>query len=574
MATKRNGSVAKYMLLHNGEKLKKGYHNGNTEIWSAGSTVTYYVDSATAYTEDVDNGASCLAPTTFTPTKSGWTFVGWREDTTASSTVLTSKIMDSDPIVLYAVFRQTITVTYYNNSTTASTTSGYRYYNNGNTVNPSFTLTQATKSGWTARGWSTGTAGNSGITVNNATAFSRSSNITLYGMYQKTCTLTCISYNSTQYAYGTAYYNSNGQTVAATTTAPSGAAMSGWTWRGWSNGLSGNTSATAGVSFANGATVSMDTSNYTIYGLYQKTITANFYSGLSSSNHQTAQGTAYYNSSGNTAAASITIPSGAAVSGWTWRGWAQWWTDVADAAVTYNNGATVSVAHGNDGITFYGLYQKTIYLYYNGNGATSGSVATQSGTRYHNSAGNYSNPSFTVSGNGFSRTGYAFAGYWMLDSGSSYWVGNTITISYDQTLYAQWVANAFYVVNAGALVSGNYTSASRLTGGHTGSEKDYGYYCHSNGTAFECGATITFNTNGLTLLDVTGDEAGAGTGRLRYVISSGSTVIASATNVGTSLNLTNINISGYSSITVKVYESAKSSTNAWLGARITGIWVH
>ena len=92
----------------NSDKMKKAYLN-DERYWSAGSTVTYYVDSATVITEEVDNEVSCLSPKTFTPSKSGWTFVGWREDTTADSSVLSSKIMDSDPITLYAVFKQTVT---------------------------------------------------------------------------------------------------------------------------------------------------------------------------------------------------------------------------------------------------------------------------------------------------------------------------------------------------------------------------------------------------------------------------------------------------------------------------------
>lgn len=55
--------------------VKKAYL-GATLVYSRGSTCTYYVDSGTVYTEEVDEGASCLSPKTFTPAKSGWTFVG------------------------------------------------------------------------------------------------------------------------------------------------------------------------------------------------------------------------------------------------------------------------------------------------------------------------------------------------------------------------------------------------------------------------------------------------------------------------------------------------------------------
>ena len=35
MAIKINGTELKYKILHNGGRLKKAYHNGVTELWSA-----------------------------------------------------------------------------------------------------------------------------------------------------------------------------------------------------------------------------------------------------------------------------------------------------------------------------------------------------------------------------------------------------------------------------------------------------------------------------------------------------------------------------------------------------------
>lgn len=123
-------------------KMKKGYV-GTTSIYSAGNIVTYIVDSGVTYIEDVDEGISCLSPTSFTPQKNGWTFCGWRSDSTANGTVLSSKIMGDTPVTLYAVFCQTISISYSGNGATSGSTSaqtGYRYYNNGIIVNPSFTV--------------------------------------------------------------------------------------------------------------------------------------------------------------------------------------------------------------------------------------------------------------------------------------------------------------------------------------------------------------------------------------------------------------------------------------------------
>lgn len=237
-----------------GEKPKKMYIDGLNakaayymceKVWSAGSIVTYICNDVT-YQEYVDSGNTVLSPTSFTPEKSGWTFAGWREDNTASGSVLSSKVMEDSPMTLYAVFKQTVTVTYYNNSTAASSTSGYRYYNNGNIVNPSFTLTQASRSGWTARGWSTGSAGNSGITYNNGATFTRDSNVTLYGMWYQQISL---SYNgngagsgSVATQTGNVYLSPGFSQVNPTfTLASNGFTKSGFSFNGWNLGAAGAT---------------------------------------------------------------------------------------------------------------------------------------------------------------------------------------------------------------------------------------------------------------------------------------------------------------------------------------------
>ena len=141
-------------------KMKKGYIGG-TRVYSAGEIVTYIIDTGITKQEEVDEGSSTLSPKTFTPSKTGWTFIGWRSDKTANGSVLTSKIMGDSPITLYAVFRQTITVSYAGNGHTGGSTAsqtGYRYYNNGNVANPSFTLSANgfTKTNYIFTGWKSG----------------------------------------------------------------------------------------------------------------------------------------------------------------------------------------------------------------------------------------------------------------------------------------------------------------------------------------------------------------------------------------------------------------------------------
>lgn len=130
-------------------------------MWSGGNICTYQVSPGVTYQEEVEEGATCLAPQTFTPALSGWTFIGWRADTAANGTVLGSLTMGEEPVTLYAVFRQTITLAYSGNGATSGSTAaqtGYRYYNNGNVINPSFSVRANgfARSGYIWTGWKSG----------------------------------------------------------------------------------------------------------------------------------------------------------------------------------------------------------------------------------------------------------------------------------------------------------------------------------------------------------------------------------------------------------------------------------
>lgn len=249
----------KLKKLYIGNQAVRKAYLGNQLVYSAGNIVTYHVDAGVRYQEEVEEGESCLSPKTFTPQKAGWAFVGWRMDMVASGDVLASKVMGDNPVTLYAVFAHNVTVTYYNGSTTVSRQTKSRYWNNGNAASPSFALTQAAKSGWSARGWSTSTAANGGITYANGAAFTRNSDVTLYGMYQQAVTL---SYNgngatggSTAAQTGYRYYNSNGQTLNASfSLRANGFTRTSYTFSKWALGSAG------GTQYAAGAGVTLDAS--------------------------------------------------------------------------------------------------------------------------------------------------------------------------------------------------------------------------------------------------------------------------------------------------------------------------
>lgn len=154
------GAVKPKRIFRGEIKVKK-IALGSEIVWSGGNICTYQVSPGVTYQEEVEEGATCLVPQTFTPALSGWTFIGWRTDTAANGSVLGSLNMGEEPVTLYAVFRQTITLSYAGNGATSGSTAaqtGYRYYNNGNITNPSFTVKANgfARSGYVFIGWKSG----------------------------------------------------------------------------------------------------------------------------------------------------------------------------------------------------------------------------------------------------------------------------------------------------------------------------------------------------------------------------------------------------------------------------------
>lgn len=232
-------------------------------------TITYQTDSGSSTTKKVNYGANALSGVS-NPSKSGYTFKGWTTATTATSGTSTiSSYTVTGNATLRALFTKTITLSYYNNSTTKQTSTGTQYYNCGTTTNPTFTLSQASKSGWNTRGWSTATAGNASVTYSSISNRSFSADTTVYGLYQKSVSL---SYNgngstggSTASQSGTAYYNSSGNTTNPSfTLANNGYSCRYGTFANWTQGSTSGTSRSPG----NSLTLSDSTTMYAKWNYY------------------------------------------------------------------------------------------------------------------------------------------------------------------------------------------------------------------------------------------------------------------------------------------------------------------
>ncbi len=161
-------------------------YKGDKLVYQSAFRITYVIDTDREYVEKVVPKKTILSPSTFTPAKEGWTFVGWRSDKTASSTVLT-EAYSTGHTTLYAVFKQTVTCNFKSSSTHKA--SGTRYYNNGTLVNATITVPNGVAlSGWTWRGWSAAgdTAANAAVKYSNGAKISNvEKEATYYGLYTR-----------------------------------------------------------------------------------------------------------------------------------------------------------------------------------------------------------------------------------------------------------------------------------------------------------------------------------------------------------------------------------------------------
>ena len=182
-----------------------------------------------------------------------------------------------------------------------------------------------------------------------------------------------------------------------------------------------------------------------------------------------------------------------AISGWTFVGWRE--DAVASGEVLS------SKVMGDEPISLYAVFKRTLTATFNGNGATSGSVASISGTQYYNNS-NIANPTITLPANGYSRTDYTFT-KWALGntSGPQYSVGSSVTLSSNTVFYAMW---AFSNITQNLRAAGNqsispqyvynwYSSARDLTNVSTITITYTYYYQNANSENGQSDAKYFYN---------------------------------------------------------------------------------
>ena len=162
--------------------------------------------------------------------------------------------------------------------------------------------------------------------------------------------------------------------------------------------------------------------------------------------------------------------SGTSPTGWSFAGWG---ITNSTTNVTYTDGQSVTnlTATGGATINLYAIHKRTLTLAYNGNGSTSGSTTSQTGTQYYNINGTVTTVDFIVKNNGFNKTGYVWntwntkingtgTDYAALSTYSMAPSYNVTATRYTQsTLYAQWTEGTYNVVldNGSATTNGTST---------------------------------------------------------------------------------------------------------------------
>lgn len=175
------------MAVYNEYKKVKSIYYGSQVVYKDSVIITYQVEPNDFYYEEISTGESILNPTTFTASKSGYTFLGWKYDKTTDSVIL-ENITATEPVTLYAVFSKEITLSYNGNDSTSgsvSSQSGTIYYNNENKSTITFALKSNgfTKSGYTFSKWAADSI--SGTQYSAGSSITISDSKTMYAVWKR-----------------------------------------------------------------------------------------------------------------------------------------------------------------------------------------------------------------------------------------------------------------------------------------------------------------------------------------------------------------------------------------------------
>lgn len=379
-----------------------------------------------------------LTLSTQTPTRTGYTFLGW---STSSSATYASyspgqSYTSNSGKTFYAVWsKNSYTIQYNANGGSGAPASQTKKY--GETL--TLSSVKPTRSGYTFKGWSTSSTATT-PTYYAGGSYTANSGATLYAVWEKNATPTPVTY--------TVSYNANGGsgapasqtktqnvTLTLSSTKPT---RSGYTFLGWST----SSTATYPLYYAGGSYTA--NASATLYAVWEKNVTP-----------APTTYTVSYNANGGSGAPSsqtktygvnLTLSSVKPTrSGYSFLGWS---TSSTASSATYLAGGTYTA---NASANLYAVWSKnapaTYTVSYNANGGT-GAPASQTKTN---------GVTLYLSSTEPTRNNYRFLG-WSTSSTAtspSYYAGSSFNVNANTTLYAVWeyVPNSYtisYNANGGS----------------------------------------------------------------------------------------------------------------------------
>jgi uncharacterized repeat protein (TIGR02543 family) len=395
------------------------------------------------------------------PTSTTFTYAKTATDVTAAAVSPAGRATLS-ALTLYAQFvGNTFAISYNGNGNTGGTIPANGSYQAGGS---SYTILGGTNSpakvGYTFDGWYTNSTGTGGTSYAVGASYNTTSNLNLFAKWTAaTRTVTYALDGGTSTATTTTL---TGRVVGNTVTLPAANTMSktGFVFAGWSDGT---------TSYAGGATWTVPASdnNFTLTAQWT-TQTLSYSYDTNGGGTAPAGGTKTYGQS------LVLEPStGLSKTGYTFAGW-------NDGSTTHLAGATITLTASK---VFVAQWSAQSYsITYDGNGSTSGSVT----------AGSYvaDGVPYAIAANGFTKTGYTFAG-WKDATNTSFIVGAGYSTAANLVLTAQWTASTYTVTyNGNGSTGGTVPSNGTLTTGVT-------FNAAANaGTLAKTGYTFTgWNTN-------------------------------------------------------------------------------
>ncbi len=387
-------------------------------VWSKNNsyyTVSYSANGGSgaplAQTK-TENVALTLSSTT--PTRSGYTFLGWGTSSSSTSpSYYPGGIYTANAsITLYAVWSKilsTYTVSYNANGGSGAPSSQTK------TEGVALTLssTKPTRSGYSFLGWGTSSSSTSPSYSSGGTYIADAS-ITLYAIWSKNASYYTVSYSANG-GSGAPSAQTKNENVALTlsSTKPT---RSGYTFLGWSS----SSSATSPTYYAGGTYTA--NASVTLYAVWSRNVS--YYA----VNYYANGGSGAPEAQVKIEDVALTLSSISPYrSGYIFSGWA---TSSTSSVISYYPGSTFS---GNYSLDLYAVWQRSLASYTVNYDANGGSGAPSSQTKIEDTV-------LTLSSTKPTRSGYTFLGWSTSSSATSptYYAGGTYTANASITLYAVW----------------------------------------------------------------------------------------------------------------------------------------